>query len=64
MVRIIENVHEGVIGEVWGEARFVPDGAGLRCAETGVLRFQGADYHHGRVSLWRFGGDGRIVGLF
>lgn len=60
MVRIIEDVREGVIGEVWGEATFTPDGAGLTCVENGVLRFQGADHHMGRVSLWRFGRDGRI----
>lgn len=59
-VRIIENVQAGVIGEVWGEAAFVPDGAGLTCEETGVLRFQGADYHTGRTSLWRFGPGDRI----
>lgn len=60
MVRIIENVPEGVIGEFWGEARFVPDGQGLACRETGVLRFRGADYHASRVSLWRFPGEGRV----
>lgn len=60
MVRIIENVPEGVIGEFWGEARFEPDGAGLTCRESGVLRFRGADYHAERVSLWRFGDGGRI----
>lgn len=60
MVRIIENVSEGVIGEFWGEARFTPDGAGLTCRETGVLRFRGADYHAERASLWRFDANGRI----
>lgn len=60
MVRIIENVPEGVIGEVWGEARFEPDGEGLTCREDGVLRFRGADYAASRVSLWRFPGDGVI----
>ena len=64
MMRIIENVPEGVIGEFWGECVFVPDGAhesgGLTCREQGVLRFRGADYHSGRVSLWRFPGQGRI----
>jgi hypothetical protein len=54
MVRIIENVPEGVIGEFWGECSFAPDGQGLTCGENGVLRFRGADYHSGRVSLWRF----------
>ncbi|MEL7468100.1 MAG: DUF6314 family protein [Pseudomonadota bacterium] len=54
MIRIIENVREGVIGEVWGDAEFVFDGEGLTCIENGVLRFQGTDYHTGRVSLWRF----------
>jgi len=57
MVRIIENVREGVIGEVWGQAEFVKDGKGLTCHETGVLRFQGHDYHTGRTSLWRFEGE-------
>ena len=60
MVRIIENVPEGVIGEVWGEAEFLFDGEGLTCIEDGVLRFQGADHHTGRTSLWRFGDDDRI----
>lgn len=57
MVRIIENVREGVIGEVWGQARFIPDGKGLTCREDGVLRFGGHDYHTGRTSLWRFDGE-------
>ncbi|MEM7240147.1 MAG: DUF6314 family protein [Pseudomonadota bacterium] len=60
MVRIIENVSEGVIGEFWGECRFEPDGVGLTCRETGVLRFRGADYHAERQSLWRFPADGRV----
>lgn len=60
MIRIIENVPDGVIGEFWGEADFAPDGAGLSCRETGVLRFQGADYHAERGSLWRFPAEGRI----
>ncbi|MEL6219526.1 MAG: DUF6314 family protein [Pseudomonadota bacterium] len=60
MVRIIENISEGVIGEFWGEARFEGDGQGLICREAGVLRFRGADYHAERVSLWRFGDEGRI----
>jgi len=60
MMRIIENVPEGVIGEFWGDCEFAPDGAGLVCREQGVLRFRGADYHSGRVSLWRFAGQGRI----
>jgi len=60
MVRIIENVREGVIGEVWGQADFVEDDEGLTCIENGVLRFGGHDYHTGRVSLWRFGEGGHI----
>lgn len=60
MVRIIENVPEGVIGEVWGEATFERDAMGLICRESGVLRFNGADYHTGRTSLWRFGAGGHI----
>ncbi|MEM1275066.1 MAG: DUF6314 family protein [Pseudomonadota bacterium] len=60
MVRIIENVSEGVIGEFWGEADFTPDGEGLRCHENGVLRFRGADYHAERGALWRFPGEGRV----
>jgi len=60
MVRIIENIPEGVIGEFWGECRFEPDGEGLTCRETGVLRFRGADYDAGRVSLWRFPEPGHI----
>ena len=60
MVRIIEDVGHGVIGEVWGEASFTPDGAGLACRERGVLRFGGEDTLSARDSLWRFGADGRI----
>ena len=60
MVRIIENVTEGVIGEFWGECDFLPDGNGLTCREEGVLRFRGTDFHSGRVSLWRFPGSGQI----
>lgn len=60
MVRIIEDVDSGVIGEVWGQAVFARDDAGLTCRENGVLRFDGTDYHTGRVSLWRFGKGGRI----
>lgn len=60
MVRIIENVTEGVIGEFWGEADFTPDGTGLTCRESGVLRFRGADYHAERQALWRFPGDAVI----
>jgi hypothetical protein len=57
MMRIIENV-----------CSFSPDGArnsgGLICREQGVLRFRGADYHSGRISLWRFPGQGRIEVLY
>jgi len=60
MVRIIENVSEGVIGEFWGECAFEPDGKGLASREKGVLRFRGADYSAERVALWRFPGGGRI----
>jgi hypothetical protein len=60
MMRIIEDVTEGIIGEVWGEARFTPDADGLTCREEGVMRFRGADYHAERVSLWRFPESGRI----
>ncbi|GMG84878.1 DUF6314 family protein [Paralimibaculum aggregatum] len=60
MFRIIENVEEGVIGEFWGDAVFSPDGAGLRCVESGVLRFRGEDYHADRTALWRFPERGRI----
>ncbi len=60
MIRIIENVREGVIGEVWGEADFIHDGEGLTCRENGVLRFNGNDYHTGRTSLWRFRENDRI----
>ncbi|MEM1384590.1 MAG: DUF6314 family protein [Pseudomonadota bacterium] len=54
MVRIIEDVPDGVIGEFWGDAVFSPDGEGLSCREAGVLRFRGSDYHAERTSLWRF----------
>ena len=61
MIRIIENVGTGVIGEVWGEAEFASENDALTCEENGVLRFQGADYHTGRMSRWRFPEDGRIA---
>ena len=64
MVRIIENAPEGIIGEVWGEARFVEDGDGLACRETGVMRFGGEDFHIERTSLWRFPEPGRVEVLF
>lgn len=60
LVRIIEDAPNGIIGEVWGEARFVDAGEGLACHETGVLRFHGADYHTERTSLWRFPEIGRV----
>jgi Family of unknown function (DUF6314) len=60
IVRIIENAPDGLIGELWGEARFVDDGEGLTCHETGVLRFQGEDFHMERVSLWRFPEPGHV----
>ena len=60
MVRIIEDVPAGVIGEFWGQAEFAPDRLGLICTETGVLRFKGHDYHSGRVLLWRWPEPNRI----
>ena len=60
LVRIIENVPEGIVGEVWGQAQVVEDGEGLTCREEGVLRFGGADYHTDRTSLWRFPQPGRV----
>lgn len=60
IVRIIEDVTTGVIGEVWGTATFTPAHPGLACREEGVLRFQGQDYHTERQSLWRFGPGDRI----
>lgn len=60
MMRIIENLPEGVIGEFWGEAVFQPDGQGLTCRENGVLRFRGVDYHAERRSLWRFPDRARV----
>lgn len=63
-VRIIEDVSEGVIGEVWGEAEFVEDGAGLTCRERGVMRFRGEDWHSERTSLWRFPEAGRVEVLY
>lgn len=60
MVRIIEDAREGVIGEFWGECSFTPEAEGLACAEAGVLRFRGEDYHAERKSLWRFPGPGLV----
>lgn len=50
------------VGEFSGEAGFRPDpdGAGLICRETGILRFRGANYPAARGTLWRFPGGGRI----
>ncbi len=64
MVRIIENVSDGVIGEFWGACEFVAESGGLICREDGVLRFRGVDYASGRVSRWRFPGAGRIEVLY
>src|SRR5690606_19962409 len=64
IVRIIEDVPEGIIGEVWGEAEFTEDGEGLTCREQGVLRFRGADWHTERTSLWRFPEPGRVEVLY
>lgn len=64
LVRIIENMPEGIIGEVWGEASFRDDPDGLTCTEQGVLRFDGADWHTERTSLWRFPEPGRIEVLY
>ena len=64
LVRIIENVPEGIIGEVWGEAEFSEDGEGLACREQGVMRFGGADHHVERTSLWRFPEPGRVEVLY
>jgi len=60
MLRIIENVREGVIGEFWGDATFRDSEDGLSCTETGVLRFRGHDYLASRDSIWVFPGGGRI----
>ena len=43
-----------------GTCRFEPDGEGLVCEESGVLRHDGGRYHSGRTTLWRFPGAGRI----
>ncbi len=64
LVRIIENVPEGIIGEVWGEATFASDANALTCREQGVMRFQGADFHTERTSLWRFPEPGRVEVLY
>lgn len=64
LVRIIENVPEGIIGEVWGEAEFVNDSEGMACRERGVMRFQGTDFHMERTSLWRFPEAGRVEVLY
>ena len=59
MTRIVEQMATGVIGEVWGDAEFTDADQGLRCEEVGVLRFQGADFHTARTSLWQVT-DGRV----
>jgi hypothetical protein len=43
-----------------GTCRFAPDGAGLVCEETGILRHAGERFPATRVTLWRFPGGGRI----
>ena len=43
-----------------GTCRFAPDGAGLVCEETGVLRHRGERFPARRVTLWRFPRAGRI----
>lgn len=63
MARVIAD-RRGARATFAGTCRFAPDGAGLVCEERGVLRQGGGRYRAGRVTLWRFPGDGRICVLF
>lgn len=43
-----------------GTCHFEPDGTGLICRETGVLRHAGGRFPAERVTLWRFPGGARV----
>ena len=61
MARRVTDPEGRRIATVRGRAEFAPDGAGLTCRERGMLRLDGHTGLAERVTLWRFGADGRVT---
>lgn len=60
--RRIEDTRMGQTGRLDGQCRWVPDGAGLRQEEEGVLRMgAGPSLQANRTYLWRAEGGGLVV---
>lgn len=60
VARIVTGADGRVTAAFAGSCRFAPDGAGLTCRETGVLRHAGERFPAERVTLWRFPAPGRV----
>ena len=64
MARLVTAPDGRLLAAFAGSCRFEPDGAGLVCRESGVLRQGGRRYPAHRVTLWRFPAPGRVEVLF
>lgn len=64
VARLIRDPAGAVSAAFAGSCRFEPDGEGLSCRESGVLRLAGGRYRAARATLWRFPGAGRVAVLF
>jgi hypothetical protein len=64
VARLVRDPGGRVTAAFAGTCRFEPDGQGLACRESGVLRLGGARYRAARATLWRFPGEGRVAVLF
>ncbi|ROU02370.1 DUF6314 family protein [Histidinibacterium lentulum] len=65
LARRVDDARAGAVLRFEGTARFLRDGAGLCCEESGRWIGGAQDGMAGtRRSLWRDGGDGRIAVLF
>lgn len=60
VARIVVGADGRVTAAFAGACRFAPEGDGLVCRETGVLRHAGGRFPAERVTLWRFPGAGRV----
>ncbi|HUF87626.1 MAG TPA: DUF6314 family protein [Thermohalobaculum sp.] len=60
MARLVAGPGGEVTAAFAGTCRFAPDGEGLVCEESGILRHRSGRYRAGRVTLWRFAGAGRV----